>query len=607
MGCVDLKIFPKKLEMFSLKMLFLSDCSNIKRLPNFGKNMTCITELNLLNCKNLISLPNSISNLKSLRILNISGCSKICNLPDGINQIMALEDIDLSRTAIRDLDPSLLQLGNLKRLSLRSCRDPATNSSWNFHLPFGKKFSFFPAQTTNLTLPPFLSGLSSLTELDLSDCNLTDSSIPHDIDCLSSLERLILSGNNFVCLPTHHLANLSKLHYLELEDFPQLQSLPILPPHVRMYVTDSDAKEANAVDPQKIWKVFESSEKEFLVTCTSSMFDFLYPMYFKIPSRFDNQNFFPLSSSYVSKLDSVALVTVDIPDDCLSSDWWGVAVFVALEAEVPQDSKEATKGFLLRFMRLYWNFDTLGPEDGPSLSLSAGSTAYNDLYLITMVVSGDFIYIRRHRRGDRKSMQESFSKHRKPEFTENSSLRFEMRVTGCKIRKCGWRMLRKEEYLEDLQMLNSSGLVVAPSNSGHSAGMEKSSVDESNGKDTTALDVLNIERSNENFSLGKIFHNIRKGLGLSVLALISVMVGVTVFRSPMHDLRFKKPTTTIETITNTILKSHWISSNDIVLKVNTLQLQHIHRNRNVRQRLPCPTYQPPRRLSLSQNHFCLTR
>jgi len=275
MGCVDLKIFPKKLEMLSLKMLFLTDCSNIKRLPDFGKNMTCITELNLLNCKNLISLPNSISNLKSLRILNISGCSKICTLPDGINQNKALEDIDLSRTAIRELHPSLLQLENIKRLSLRSCSGPASNLSWDFHLPFGKKFSFFSTQTANLTLPPFLSGLSSLTELDLSYCNLTDNSISHDIDCLSSLERLILSGNNFVSLPTHYLTNLSKLHYLELEDCPQLQSLPMLQPQVRLYVTDSDAREAYALDPQKIWKLFESSDKKLLPSslyhvCTST-------------------------------------------------------------------------------------------------------------------------------------------------------------------------------------------------------------------------------------------------------------------------------------------------------------------------------------------------
>ncbi|MCI59402.1 TIR-NBS-LRR resistance protein, partial [Trifolium medium] len=84
-------------------------------------------------------------------------------------------------------------------------------------------------------------------------------------------------------------------------------------------------------------------------------------------------------------------------------------------------------------------------------------------------------------------MQEPFSKHRRPEFKENSWLRFEMRVTGCKIRKCGWRLLHKKDYLEDLQMLNNGGLVLAPSDSGHSDGMNKSSVDESKGEDATAL------------------------------------------------------------------------------------------------------------------------
>ncbi|KAI5406817.1 hypothetical protein KIW84_053186 [Lathyrus oleraceus] len=604
MGCVDLKTFPNELEMFSLKMLFLSDCSRIERLPEFGKNMTRITELILTNCKNLLCLPNSICNLKTLRILNISRCSKIRTLPDGINQNKALVDIDLSRTAIRELDPSLLQLENIKRLSLSGCSEPASNSSWEFQLPFGKKFRLFPAHTTALALPRFVSGLSSLTVLDLSHCNLTDDSIPHDIDCLSSLESLILSGNNFVHLPTHYLANLSKLRYLELEDCPQLQSLPVLPPHVRLYGTDSDVREAGALDPQKIWKLFESSDKELLQSYARQMFDFIYPMYFKIPPRFDNQNFFPLSSSYVSKHDSFASVTVDIPADCLSSDWWGVAVLVALEAEAPQDSEEGAKSFFMRSMRLWWKFDTLGPEDSPSLSLSAGSTAYSNLYLVTMVVSGDFIYIQRHRREDRRRfMHEEFSKHRKPEFKENSSLRFEVRVGGCKIRKCGWHMLCKEDYLEDLQMLNSGGLV-GPSDSGHSAGMNKSSVDESKGKDITVLNVKNIERSNENFSLGKMFHTIKQGLGLSVLALISMMVGARIFLSPTHGLRFKKSTTTIETVSNKLLKSHWITSNDIVLKVNATQFQRGPCNRNVSPRFSFQPYHPPRRLSFSKSQFC---
>jgi hypothetical protein len=97
-----------------------------------------------------------------------------------------------------------------------------------------------------------------------------------------------------------------------------------------------------------------------------------------------------------------------------------------------------------------------------------------------------------------------------------------------------------------------------------------------------------------------MFHNFRQALGLSVLALVSMMIGATIIHSPMHDLRFKKSMSTNEIITNKI------SSHNIVLKVNTPQLQRSPRKRNVSQRLPFPVYQPPRRLSFSQTHFCLT-
>jgi len=119
---------------------------------------------------------------------------------------------------------------------------------------------------TGLILPSIFSGLSSLTVLDLSYCSLTDDSIPCYINGLSSLERLILSGNNFIHLPTRQFANLSKLRYVELEDCPRLQSVSLLPPHVCLYSTGSDAREINLLDPQKIWKLFESSNKELFLS-----------------------------------------------------------------------------------------------------------------------------------------------------------------------------------------------------------------------------------------------------------------------------------------------------------------------------------------------------
>ncbi|AES71665.2 hypothetical protein MTR_3g080450 [Medicago truncatula] len=166
-------------------------------------------------------------------------------------------------------------------------------------------------------------------------------------------------------------------------------------------------------------------------------------------------------------------------------------------------------------MRLRWNLDTSEHEDDKSLSLFSSSGANNELYLFTMVVSGDFIYIRRHLRWDQKSMRESFSRHRKPEFRENCLLRFEVEVEGCKIKKCGWPVLHKEDYLEDLEVSNSENYA-ALSNSKHFSGMRKSRLDKLI-EEIDAFDMQNIEKSNENLSL-QLQYSLRR---CKVLALKS--------------------------------------------------------------------------------------
>lgn len=71
-----------------------------------------------------------------------------------------------------------------------------------------------------------LSGLRSLTNLNLSYCNLW--TIPNALGCLSSLKGLNLRGNNFVSLPKS-IVQLSNLYYLLLDNCIRLQSLPELP------------------------------------------------------------------------------------------------------------------------------------------------------------------------------------------------------------------------------------------------------------------------------------------------------------------------------------------------------------------------------------------
>ncbi|XP_028789256.1 TMV resistance protein N-like [Neltuma alba] len=124
--CKEVKTLPEKFEMNSLETFILSGCSKVRKLPEFGKDMACLSkldlektalaklpqslgnliglvELNLTNCKKLVCLPCSVSKLKALKVIKISKCSKLSWLPENLNENEALEELDLSGIAIQGL------------------------------------------------------------------------------------------------------------------------------------------------------------------------------------------------------------------------------------------------------------------------------------------------------------------------------------------------------------------------------------------------------------------------------------------------------------------------------------------------------------------------
>ncbi len=124
--------------------LYLSHCSNIKKIPEFVGSMEClqklflngtaITELpssvecltalkvlNLSNCNELDNLPSTIFSSKSLKFVSLSGCSKIHNLPENLWNVEGLERLDLGKTTIKELSSSVERLTSLTDLILRGC------------------------------------------------------------------------------------------------------------------------------------------------------------------------------------------------------------------------------------------------------------------------------------------------------------------------------------------------------------------------------------------------------------------------------------------------------------------------------------------------------
>ncbi|KDO40199.1 hypothetical protein CISIN_1g038441mg, partial [Citrus sinensis] len=108
--CLKLEKFSKSMK--SLTMLIL-DGTTIRELPLSVELLTGLL-LNLKDWQYLESLPSTINGLKSFKILNLSSCSKLENVPENLGKVESLEELDISRTAIRQLPTSIFLLKNLK-------------------------------------------------------------------------------------------------------------------------------------------------------------------------------------------------------------------------------------------------------------------------------------------------------------------------------------------------------------------------------------------------------------------------------------------------------------------------------------------------------------
>lgn len=225
------------------------DGTAVEKLPLSFKHLSGLTFLNLRDCKNFLSFPDVICTLTSLQMLNLSGfeCRPTRSWHSlGRSYMLSSVHVSVPYPQIVSILIMFFLILPLGHLGFLVC---ATLILWAYFFFAAKLPELEP---TNFLLPRSFTRLSSLVSLDLSDCNLLDGALPYDLDCLSSLHSLNLSGNNFTRLPDR-ISLLPKLKILNLDKCGRLQSIPTLPLCIQVVMARECASLENYSSQGMVW------------------------------------------------------------------------------------------------------------------------------------------------------------------------------------------------------------------------------------------------------------------------------------------------------------------------------------------------------------------
>ncbi|XP_023548551.1 TMV resistance protein N-like isoform X2 [Cucurbita pepo subsp. pepo] len=208
--CINITNLPLQITIHNLEVFILSGCSKLKKLPEFIGNTDSLLELRL-DGTSIAELPSSVASLNRLTVLNLMNCKKLVSVTFSFNRLSSLESLNLcgcsklgNRT--RTLD------GGAQRVTIK----------WLV-------LSLYRAPRSGVFGIPSMSGIYSLTELNLSNCNIE--TIPEGIEGLVWLRMLNLSNNSFTELPAS-LAQLHNLRSLNMNGCKKLVQVPELPARI---------------------------------------------------------------------------------------------------------------------------------------------------------------------------------------------------------------------------------------------------------------------------------------------------------------------------------------------------------------------------------------
>ncbi|XP_044499310.1 putative disease resistance RPP13-like protein 1 [Mangifera indica] len=242
-GCEALEILSSSGNEYlpkALTSIYICNCEELKSIGESFDNSPCLQEITLEDCENLECLPLGLHRLPFLDSIVIIDCPKLLvreGVPTSLRQLLINECEDDKGMGIGMLTSlRTLQIGYL--LQLESISDLSNLTSLvELNIAFLpllesipdlnnlKSLKVFTIVGLEFELIPNLSGLTSLTELCIEECQKLKS-VP-SLSGLTSLESLEINDlPQLRSIPD--LSNLTSLTRFEISKCPMIKSIPNL-------------------------------------------------------------------------------------------------------------------------------------------------------------------------------------------------------------------------------------------------------------------------------------------------------------------------------------------------------------------------------------------